>query len=265
MTPPSPTRRSLLLGLASLLVMVVVGVTAVLIAGVLGDHRNGTAAADGKPAAATSSAATDTSAAIDAPVAGALTFEALMAPADIADAGVTADNPVALDAPVFPVLCDAPDWGNQWSAPEQGVGHEYPSQGASLRKHGASEYAFGYADDDAASAALARLSADATACPDLSTGGSIQADGTLTGSGDESAVFLVDDGGRNGVIGRTWSVVVRSGSTLLQIAYATEQQVGTGAGPADGSGDDADGAGPVARSTAEALARAALDRFTAQA
>jgi hypothetical protein len=87
--------------------------------------------------------------------------------------------------------------------------------------------------------------------------------GTVTGNGDGSAVFVVDDGRRDGIIGVTWSVVVRSGSTLLHVGYTTEQQIGTGAGPGEG-GDDAAGNSPVARSTAESLARAALDRFTAQ-
>jgi hypothetical protein len=181
----------------------------------------------------------------------------LMTRADVADVGLTVEDPVTSDAPVFPVLCDATAWGVQWSAPEQGVGHAYPGQGALV-----SEYAVGYADDAAASAALHRLSEDAASCPTPSTGGSVEQTGTATASGDESAVFVADDGGRDGAIGVTWIVVVRSGSTLLEVAYTTEEQIGTGSGPA--GGDDAGGAGPVARSTAESLARAALHRFAAE-
>jgi hypothetical protein len=198
-------------------------------------------------AAAGSTTALSTSAgSLDAAVAGALTAEALMTRADVAEAGLTVAAPIASDAPAFPVLCDAPDWGNQWSAPEQGVGQEYPGPGAAV-----SEYAFGYADDAAAS------------CPELSTGDSVESAGPATVDADESAVFVVDDGGHAGVIGVTWSVVVRSGDTLLQVAYATEQQIGTGSGPVD-DGDDSGGDSAGARATAEALARAALDRFTSQ-
>jgi hypothetical protein len=257
MTQDRPTsgRRVILLLLAAVLVL------AAVVAGVVISQRDRAATAGPAPAAGTSSspAASSTGAAIDAPVAGALTAEMLMTRADVAGAGLTVEDPVASDAPVFPVLCDAADWGNQWSAPEQGVGHEYPGQGALV-----SEYAVGYADDAAASAALDRLTADAASCPTPSTGGSVEHTGTLAGTGEESAVFVADDGGRDGVIGVTWIVVVRSASTLLQVAYTTEERIGTGAGPADG-GDDAGGAGPVARSTAESLARAALDRFAAQA
>jgi hypothetical protein len=205
------------------------------------------------------STAPATSAAVsaaDAPVGGALTAGSLMTPDDVAAAGLTVEDPVAIDAPAFPVLCDAPDWGNQWSAPEQGVGNEYPGPGAAL-----SEYAFGYADGDSASAALARLVADAASCPDLSTGGSVESTGPATAGGDESAVFLTDDGGRDGVIGVSWSVVVRSDRTLLLVTYTTEQRIGTGSGPAD-DGDDSGGDSAGARSTAEALGGAALDRFT---
>ena len=85
-----------------------------------------------------------------------------MTAADVATAGLTVEEPVDLAEPAFPVLCDAPDWGTQWSAPEQGLGREYPAQGARV-----TEYATGYADDAAASAALARLVADAAGCPDL--------------------------------------------------------------------------------------------------
>jgi hypothetical protein len=63
-------------------------------------------------------------------------------------------------------------------------------------------------------------------------------------------------GGRDGVIAVTWWVVVRSGDTLVLVSYPTEQQIGSGP-----TGDGDGGAG--ARSTAEALARAALDRFAA--
>ncbi|MCU1604073.1 MAG: hypothetical protein JWP46_538 [Modestobacter sp.] len=254
MTQDRPiSRRRVLLLLATLLAV------AAVVAGVVIGQRDRTATTGAGPTAGTSSpSAASTGAAIDAPVAGALTFEALMTPADIADAGLTVEDPVAIDAPVFPVLCDAPDWGNQWSAPDQGVGHGYPGSGAVV-----SEYAVGYADDAAASAALDRLTADADSCPTPSTGGSVEQTGTVTGTGDASAVFVVDDGGRDGIIGVTWSVVVRSGSTLLHVGYTTEQQIGTGAGPGEG-GDDAAGNSPVARSTAESLARAALDRFTAQ-
>jgi hypothetical protein len=252
-TDARPTRRR-----GTLLVLVAVLVAAALLAGWLLGQRAGSGAtateASTPPASPTPS---PTGTAIDAPVTGALTFEALMTPADIADAGVTVEDPLAIDAPAFPVLCEAAGWGTQWSAPEQGVGHEYPGQGALV-----SEYAVGYADDAAASAALARLTDDAASCPDLSTGGSIE---VVPGDtvGDESALFLVDDGGRDGVIGVTWTVVVRSGSTLLQVGYTTEQQIGTGSGPVDGGGDDAAGDSPVARSTAEALARAAADRYAA--
>jgi hypothetical protein len=205
--------------------------------------------------AAATTTTPSTSAAVgaaDAPVAGALTAGSLLTPADVATAGPTVEDPVEIAAPAFPVLCDAPDWGTQWSAPEQGVGQKYPGRSAAL-----SEYAFGYADAGSASAALARLVEDATACPALSTGGSVESAGPATAGGDESAVFVTDDGGRDGAIGVSWSVVVRSGATLLLVSYPTEQQIGTGSGPVDGSGS----AG--ARSTAEALARAALDRFTA--
>jgi hypothetical protein len=223
--------------------------------------RDPTARTEATGATTTASTPADPSAGVaslDAPVAGALTPEALMTPADVADAGLTVEAPVASDAPLFPVLCDAPDWGNQWSAPEQGVGQEYPAQGAVV-----SEYASGYADDAAASAALTRLTQDAASCPDLSTGGSVESTGPATVGGDESTVFLVDDGGSDGVIGVTWSVVVRSEETLLLVSYTTEQQIGTGSGPADGR-DDSGGDSAGARSTAEALARAALDRFTGQ-
>ncbi|SDX65601.1 hypothetical protein SAMN05661080_00702 [Modestobacter sp. DSM 44400] len=251
-----PTSRRLLLVL-----LTAVLVAAAVVAGLVLGQRDRTATAEPAPTAGTSasSAAPATNAAIDAPVDGALTFEALMTPADVADAGLTVADPVAIDAPLFPVLCDAPDWGNQWSAPEQGVGHEYPTTGA-----GVSEYAVGYADSAAASAALARLTDDAVACPTPSTGGSIEPTGTVNGTGDESAVFVVDDGGRDGVIRVTWSVVVRSGSTLLHVGYTTEQSIGTGSGPGDG-GDDAAGDSAAARSTAESLAHAAVDRFNAQA
>jgi hypothetical protein len=206
--------------------------------------------------------ATTTAATTAAPSAGLspleapLTADALLTPADVADAGLTVAAPVASDAPVLPALCDAPDWGNQWSAPEQHVGQEYAAQGAVV-----SEYASGYADDAAATAALARLTADASSCPDLSTGGSVESIGPATVGGDESAVFVIDDGGHDGIIRVTWSVVVRSGSTLLEVGYTTDQQIGTGAGPGPG-GDDSGGDSPGARSTAEALARAAVDRFT---
>jgi hypothetical protein len=220
------------------------------------------AATSSAPSTAPSSSAP--AEAIDAPVVGALTSEALLTPADVAAAGLTVGVPAAIDAPVFPVLCEAPAWGTQWSAPQQGVGQQgvgqqYPGQGAVV-----TEYAVGYADGTAASAALARLIEDATSCPDVSTGGSVTSAGPATAGGDESAVFLVDDGGRDGVIGMTWSVVVRSTDTLLLVTYRTEQQIGTGSGPVDG-GDDSGGDSAGARSTAEALARAALDRFTAPA
>jgi hypothetical protein len=255
MTQGRPTSRRRALLLLAAVLAVAAGVTGVVIG-----QRDRTATAEPGPTVGTSAppAAASGGAAIDAPVAGALTFEALMTPADVAGAGLTVEEPVAIDAPVFPVLCDAADWGAQWSAPEQGVGHEYPGQGALV-----SEYAVGYADDAAASAALERLTADAASCPTPSTGGSVEHTGTVAGTGDESAVFVAGDGGRDGVIGVTWIGVVRSGSTLLQVAYTTAERIGTGSGPADG--DDAGGAGPVARSTAESLARAALDRFAAQA
>jgi hypothetical protein len=242
-------RRSIVPWLALAACLVIAAVLAVWLLSVR-DPGVADAAAAAPTAAATSTAGVSS---IDAPVAGALTFEALMTPADVAAAGLTVEEPVAIDAPVFPVLCDAPGWGTQWSAPEQGVGHEYPAQGAAV-----SEYAAGYADDDSASAALARLAEDAAACPDLSTGGSVESTGPARSDGDGSAVFAIDDGGRDGVIAVTWSVVVRSGDTLLLVSYTTEQRIGTGSGPA---GDGEDGAG--ARSTAEALARAALDRFAA--
>jgi hypothetical protein len=82
--------------------------------------------------------------------------------------------------------------------------------------------------------------------------------------GGESAVFLVADGGRDGVVAMTWSVVVRSADTLLLVTYTTQQQIGTGHGPGDG-GDDSGGDSAGARATAEALAHAAVDRFTAPA
>jgi len=182
-----------------------------------------------------------------------------MTPADVAAAGLTVGTPTGLDAPAFPVLCDAPDWGTQWSAPMQGVGQDYPTHGAAV-----TEYATGYADAGAASAALARLVTDAASCPDLSTGGSVQSEGTSAVGADESAVLLVDDGGQNGSIALTWSVVLRSDDTLLLVTYTTEQSIGAGAGPVD-DGDDSGGAGAGARSTADALARAALARFAASA
>jgi hypothetical protein len=219
--------------------------------------RDPTGSTEAAGATTTAPATADSSDGIGARVAGTLTAEALLTPADVADAGLTVGTPGTSDAPAFPVLCDAPDWGTQWSAPEQGVGQDYPAQGAVV-----SEYAAGYADATAASAALARLTGDAVSCPDLSTGGSVQSTGPATVGGDESAVFVVDDGGHDGVIGVTWSVVVRSGDTLLEIGYTTEQQIGSGSGPGGGGGDDSGGAGAGARSTAEALARAALDRFT---
>ncbi|MCU1619242.1 MAG: hypothetical protein JWR41_1248 [Modestobacter sp.] len=220
------------------------------------DPMGSTEAAGATTTAPTTADPSDRVGALDAPVAGTLTAEALLTPADVADAGLTVGTPGASDAPAFPVLCDAPDWGTQWSAPEQGVGQEYPGQGAVV-----SEYAAGYADATAASAALARLTGDAASCPDLSTGGSVESTGPATVGGDESAVFVVDDGGHDGVIGVTWSVVVRSGDTLLLVGYTTEQQIGTGSGPV-GEGDDSSGDSAGARSTAEALASAALDRFT---
>jgi hypothetical protein len=240
-------RRSIVPWLALAACLVIAAALAVWLLSVR--DPGGADAAAATPAAASTSTAGVGS--IDAPVAGALTFEALMTPADVAAAGLTVEDPVAVDAPVFPVLCDAPGWATQWSAPEQGVGHEYPAQGAAV-----SEYAIGYADDDSASAALARLAEDATACPDLPTGGSVESTGPATSDGDESVVFVIDDGGRDGVIAVTWSVVVRSGDTLVLVSYTTEQQIGSGP-----TGDGDDGAG--ARSTAEALARAALDRFAA--
>jgi hypothetical protein len=253
-----PTRRRGVLPLVLAAALVVVAVTAVWL--VAQRDRTVTADADATSSPATSSPGMSSAdpGAIDAPAAGALTFEALMTPADIARTGLTVEDPVAIDAPAFPVLCDARDWGMQWSAPQQGVGHDYPGPGA-----GVCVTPGGSAAAAAASAALARLTDDAASCPTPATGGSVEHSGALAGTGDESAVFLADDGGRDGVIGVTWIVVVRSGSTLLQVAYTTEERIGTGSGPADG--DDAGGAGPVARSTAESLARAALDRFAAQA
>jgi hypothetical protein len=126
------------------------------------------------------------------------------------------------------------------------------------------EYAAGYVDGNAASAALARLVHDAVACPQVSTGGSVQSAGPSTAGGDESAAFLVADGGRDGVVAMTWSVVVRSADTLLLVTCTTQQQIGAGNGPGDG-GDDSGGDSAGARATAEALARAAVDRFTAPA
>ena len=58
----------------------------------------------------------------------------------------------------------------------------------------------------------------------------------------------------------TWSVVARSAQSLVLTSYATAQAIGTGADGDDGAGDSAG-----ARATAEALARAAVDRFTAPA
>ena len=213
-------------------------------------------------AAATTSAATSTAttsptttAPTASPTSAALTAAQLMTAADVATAGLTVDQPVDLAEPAFPVLCDAPDWGTQWSAPTQGLGREYPAQGARV-----TEYATGHTDDDAASAALARLVADASACPDVVAGGSVEPAGPASAVDGESAVFLAYGSGRDGVTPVTWSVVVRSGQTLLLTSYATEQTIGTGAGGDDSAGDSAG-----ARATAEALARAAVDRFTAPA
>jgi hypothetical protein len=211
-------------------------------------------------AAATTSAATSTAGTTAAPPSsaapsGVLTAERLMTAADVATAGLTVDAPVDLPEPAFPVLCDAPDWGTQWSAPQQGLGQDYPTQGARV-----TEYATGYADDAAASAALARLVADASACPDVAAGGAVESAGPVAAVDGESAVFLASGSGRDGVVPVTWSVVVRSGQTLLLTSYATEQAIGTAA-----PGDDSAGDSAGARVTAEALARAALDRFTAPA
>src|SRR3954469_16294132 len=184
-----------------------------------------------------------------------LTAAALLTAADVATAGLTVADPIALDAPELPVLCDAPDWGTQWSAPQQGLGQQYPAQGARV-----TEYAAGYADEDAASAALARLVTDAATCPDVAAGGSVESAGPATAVDGESAVLTSSGSGRDGAIAVTWSVVVRSGPTLLLTSYATEQQIGTGA-----DGDDSAGDGAGARVTAEALARAAVERFTAHA
>jgi hypothetical protein len=247
-----PGQRSVVPWLVLAACLVIAAASAVWLLSVRDPGRPDEAAAT----TTTTATAPSTSAAVgaaDAPVAGALTAGSLLTPADVATAGPTVEDPVEIAAPAFPVLCDAPDWGTQWSAPEQGVGQEYPGQGAAL-----SEYAFGYADAGSASAALARLVEDATACPALSTGGSVESAGPATAGGDESAVFVTDDGGRDGVVGVSWSVVVRSDATLLLVSYPTEQQIGTGPGPVDGGSDSAG-----ARSTAEALARAALDRFTA--
>jgi hypothetical protein len=214
-------------------------------------------------AAATTSAATTspatTSPTTTAPTASttsaALAPAQLMTAADVATAGLTVGAPVDLAEPAFPVLCDAPDWGTQWSAPEQGLGQEYPAQGARV-----TEYATGYADDAAASAALARLVADAAGCPDVAAGGSVESAGPATGIDGESAVFLTYGSGRDGVVPVTWSVVVRSAQSLVLTSYATAQAIGTGA-----DGDDSAGDSAGARATAEALARAAVDRFTAPA
>jgi hypothetical protein len=203
----------------------------------------------GTSASSASSSAPSTVSVLDAPVAGAPTVEALITPADVAGARVTVDAPATIDAPAFPLLCGAADRSDQWSGPRQGLGQEYAGPGAVV-----SEYAFGYADGAGASAALTRLTSDAASCPSLSTGGSVESAGPAVVGGDESEVFVVDDGGHNGVIGVTWSVVVRSGDTLLQVGYTTRQQIGT-SGPVGG------GAGPDGRATAEALARAAVDRF----
>ena len=208
-------------------------------------------------AASTSPATTSpgTTAPTASPTSAALTTAHLMTAADVATAGLTVEEPVDLAEPAFPVLCDAPDWGTQWSAPEQGLGREYPAQGARV-----TEYATGYADDAAASAALARLVADAAGCPDLTAGGSVESAGPATGIDGESAVFLAYGSGRDGVVPVTWSVVARSAQSLVLTSYATAQAIGTGADGDDGAGDSAG-----ARATAEALARAAVDRFTAPA
>jgi hypothetical protein len=184
-----------------------------------------------------------------------LTADALLTPADVATVGLTVADPVGLAEPAFPVLCDAPDWGTEWSAPVQGVGSEYPTQGARV-----TEYATGYADDAAASAALGRLVADASRCPDVAAGGSVESAGPAAAVDGESAVFVTAGSGRDGIAAVTWSVVVRSGQTLLLTSYATPQQIGTGA-----DGDDSAGGSAGARTTAEALAQAALDRFTVPA
>jgi hypothetical protein len=208
-------------------------------------------------AAATTSAATTSPSTTPtaSPTSSALTAARLMTAADVATAGLTVDAPVDLAEPAFPVLCDAPDWGTQWSAPEQGLGQEYPAQGARV-----TEYATGYADDATASAALARLVADAAGCPDVAAGGSVESAGPATGIDGESAVFLTYGSGRDGVVPVTWSVVVRSAQSLVLTSYATAQAIGTGA-----DGDDSAGDSAGARATAEALARAAVDRFTAPA
>jgi hypothetical protein len=253
-----PAQRGLLPWLALAACLAVGALLAVwLLAGRDREPTRPAAATTGSPSTtAPSSAPTSPSVgALDAPGGGALTSEALLTPADVAAVGLTVGDPAAIDAPAFPVLCDATDWGTQWSAPQEGVGQDYPGQGAAV-----TEYAVGYADAAAASAALARLTADAGSCPQVATGGSVEPSGPASAGGDESAVFLVDDGGRDGVIGVTWSVVVRSGDSLLLVTYTTEQQIGTGSGPA--GGDDSGGASAGARSTAEALAGAALERFT---
>lgn len=205
-------------------------------------------------AASSSGAPASTSPEADAPV--ELTASALLTPQEIAGVGLTVGSPVAVENPAIGPLCQAASWSEQWSRPQQSLGQDYPATGAAV-----SEYVLRYADPAAATAALQRLIADAEACPSPATGGEIDHTGTLPDTSD-SAVFLVRDAGRDGTTAVSWVVVARSGDTLAQVAYTTQQAIGTGSGPVDG-GDDASGDSPQAEGTAQSLARAALDHLAA--
>ncbi|MPQ99948.1 hypothetical protein GB931_18905 [Modestobacter sp. I12A-02628] len=256
---PSRSSGSLYLLLAAVLLIGALGVVYLSYA-----HRDpAPAAASGTPTSPSASSAAATTAptagsGIEQAPPGALTFEVLLPPEELTGIGLESGVPVAEDSPQFPVLCDAADWAQTWSAPTGDVGHRYPVAGA-----GVTEHALGYADATTAEAALARLVADAGSCSSPASG-SIQVTDPAAGLGDGAAAFRFDDGGRDGVLAVTRAVVARSGDRLVLVTYTTQQSIGTGNGPGDGGGDDSAGDGAGAESTTRAIAELALARLAGQ-
>jgi hypothetical protein len=257
---PRTPRRGPSSGLYLVLAAVIMGLALLVVWGVSRQTRTDPTGATGAVPSSTSSTPPPTSAptsATTAPGAGALTTDALLTADDLAGIGLEVGAAVPRDEPVLPALCGAGSWSETWSAPLQGVGQDLPGPGATVTEH-----VVGYADEATTVAAFDRLVQDAADCPAPDTGGSVTVTAVDVGLGDDSAVFLVDDGGRDGSVLTTWAVAVRHGDRLLMTGYTTQEEIGTGSGPGAG-GDDSGGAGPQAESTARSIAEVALTRLEA--